>query len=213
MTGEVYDPAPLIPGLEEGLTHLYLVDGIYSPCADDVLNYHEPTQGYCCTLTANDNYKIEFESFRIRDMDSGVQLFEVAKDPDQPEIDVALIPVEMEDQVRCISYDFGEDFLKLKSIGTTLQFSVGPNPVENFRMIERHYFKDQLIKSFDFNFGFCIPNSTNTWEAIYDMPELDPDLIAAMIAEPWETKSDSFYYVGEEMILHNKANYAYSANQ
>ena len=45
MTGEVYDPAPLIPGLEEGLTHLYLVDGIYSPCADDVLNYHEPTQG------------------------------------------------------------------------------------------------------------------------------------------------------------------------
>jgi len=26
-------------------------------------------------------------------------------------------------------------------------------------------------------------------------------------------RSDSFYYVGEEMILHNKANYAYSANQ
>jgi len=213
MTGEVYDPAPLIPGLEEGLTHLYLVDGIYSPCADDVLNYTEPTKGYCCTLTANDAYKIEFESFRIRDMDSGVQLFEVSKDPDQPEVDVALIPVEMEDQVRCISYDFGEDFLKLRSIGTTLQFSVGPQPVENFRMIERHYFKDQLIKSFDFNFGFCIPNSTNTWEAIYDMPELDPDLIDAMIREPWETKSDSFYYVGDEMILHNKANYAYSANQ
>ena len=80
---------------------------------------HTSLPGYCCTLTANDNYKIEFESFRIRDMDSGVQLFEVAKDPDQPEIDVALIPVEMEDQVRCISYDFGEDFLKLKSIGTT----------------------------------------------------------------------------------------------
>ena len=77
-------------------------------------------------------------------------------------------------------------------------------------MIERHYFRDQLIKSFDFNFGFCIPNSTNTWEAIYDMPPLDPELKELMIANPWETQSDSFYYVGEEMVLHNKAKYAYS---
>jgi hypothetical protein len=50
----------------------------------------------------------------------------------------------------------------------SLTFSVGPEPIENFRMIERHYFRDILIKSFDFNFGFCIPNSTNTWEAIYE---------------------------------------------
>ena len=77
-------------------------------------------------------------------------------------------------------------------------------------MIERHYFRDQLIKSFDFNFGFCIPNSTNTWEAIYDMPPLDPELKELMIANPWETQSDSIYYVGEEMVLHNKAKYAYT---
>ena len=68
---------------------------------------------------------------------------------------------------------------------TTLQFSVGPEEVcvpaharapapahvdklswqvDNFRMIERHYFRDILIRSYDFSFGFCIPNSTNTWE-------------------------------------------------
>lgn len=203
-------PAELIKGTIVGLEHLSLVEGTMSPCADDVLCYHGPTEGYCCSLTANDQYKIEFESFRIRDMDSGVQLFEVAKDPNQPEIDLALIPAEMEDQVRCISYDFGDDFLDLKAIGTTLTFTVGPEPVENFRMIERHYFKNQLIKSFDFNFGFCIPNSTNTWEAIYDMPELEPGLKQEMIDCPWETKSDSFYYVGDAMILHNKANYAYT---
>jgi len=210
MTGEVYEPAELVPGIIDGLQHLYLVEGTMSPCADDVLLYNEPTKGYCCTLTANDRFKIEFESFRIRDMDSGVQLFEVAKDPEQGEVDLSQLPVEMEDQVRCISYDFGEDFLRLNAIGTTLQFSVGPEPVENFRMIERHYFRDQLIKSFDFNFGFCIPNSTNTWEAIYEMPELPEELVQDMIDNPWETKSDSFYYAGEEMILHNKANYAYS---
>lgn len=37
---------------------------------------------------------------------------------------------------------------------------------------ERHYFRNKLIRSYDFNFHFCIPNSTNTWEAIYEMPEL-----------------------------------------
>jgi hypothetical protein len=39
-------------------------------------------------------------------------------------------------------------------------------------MIERHYFRGELIKSFDFEFGFCIPNSTNTWNAVYDVPPL-----------------------------------------
>merc|ERR1719326_1985757 len=95
-TEEYFDaPAELIPGVIEGLEHLYLVEGTMSPCADDVLLYNEPTKGYCCTLTANDRYKVEFESFRIRDMDSGVRLFEVAKDPAAPEIDMGMIPVDM----------------------------------------------------------------------------------------------------------------------
>ena len=45
-------------------------------------------------------------------------------------------------------------------------------PVEKFRMIERHYFKDKVLKTFDFDFGFCIPNSTNTCEQIYELPQL-----------------------------------------
>jgi hypothetical protein len=55
-----------------------------------------------------------------------------------PEIDMSTIPPEMEDQVRCISYDFGADFLyHINTIGTTLQVSVGPMEVPSFRMIER----------------------------------------------------------------------------
>jgi len=185
------------------------LDQVDPPTADEVLSYTSPTPGYCCSLAGN-TVGIEFESFRIRDYESQVCLFEVSKDPDAPPLDLANLPPEMEDQVRCISYDFGNEFLDLRTIGTTLQFSVGPHEVSNFRMIERHYFRDILIKSFDFNFGFCIPNSTNTWEAIYDMPELDPDLKEAMIDNPWETQSDSFYYVGDQMIMHNKAKYAYT---
>lgn len=43
-------------------------------------------------------------------------------------------------------------------------------------MIERHYFRDQLLKSFDFEFGFCIPSSKNTCEHIYEFPQLSEDL-------------------------------------
>ncbi len=52
-------------------------------------------------------------------------------------------------------------------------FKVGDKEVKSFRMIERHFFRDQLIKSFDFDFGFCPPNTTNSIEHIYDMPEFD----------------------------------------
>ena len=32
------------------------------------------------------------------------------------------------------------------------------------------YYGKTLIKSSDFNFKFCIPNSKNSWEHIYNMP-------------------------------------------
>jgi hypothetical protein len=76
-------------------------------------------------------------------------------------------------------------------------------------MIERHYFRDQLIKSFDFEFGFCIPGSVNTWDAVYSLPALSEQLITEMINSPFETKSDSFYFVDGKLIMHNKASYKY----
>jgi len=42
-------------------------------------------------------------------------------------------------------------------------------------MIERHYFKSRLLKSFDFEFGFLIPESKNTMEHIYEFPELSKE--------------------------------------
>lgn len=48
-------------------------------------------------------------------------------------------------------------------------------------MIERHYFRNTLVKSFDFKFGFCIPGSTNTWDAVYSVPPLDESLIQEMV--------------------------------
>ena len=101
--------------------------------------------------------------------------FEVAKpQPDGPGIDYS----QLDDSCRFIQYQFPAEVLSLNNIGTTcaaaavdlqphmlltrvpavggrrLAFCVGNDAVSNFRMIERHYFRDRLLKSFDFTFPF-----------------------------------------------------------
>jgi hypothetical protein len=94
----------------------------------------------------------------------------------------------------------------------SLRFRVGPQEVHNFRMIERHYHNGtgELMKSYDFNFSFCIPNSTNEWEAIYDMPPLHEREVQSLIENG--SCSDSFYFVNNKLIMHNKARYNYVEN-
>lgn len=53
---------------------------------------------------------------------------------------------------------------------------MGNRPVNNFRMIEHHFFRDRLLKTFDFEFGYCIPYSRNSCEHIYEFPHLPPNL-------------------------------------
>ena len=77
-------------------------------------------------------------------------------------------------------------------------------------MIERHYFKGKVIKSYDFKFGFCIPGSTNSLEVIYDLPQLTEAEMQEMISSPWETKSDTFFFVENKLIIHNRAEYNYA---
>ena len=183
---------------------------------DDILKLTKPTPMFLCPLSAN-TYGVEFLKFTIREMETNKILFDVEREPETDPAkaeaikqQLASLPPEMETAVRSIRYNFPPQFLDQKTIGAKLVFSVGPQPVPGFRMVERHYFRDQLIKSFDFNFGFCIPNSTNTWEAIYDMPPLSEELKKEIINHPYETRSDSFYFGNGELILHNKAEYAYN---
>ena len=176
---------------------------------DDVLELRAPTKGFLCPLSAN-TYKIDFLSFVIRDYDTKRSIFEVSKDSvPTPTLEAIRAPNFNPDDYRTIKYNFSSDILRTPTISTTLTFSVGPKEVEDFRMIERHYFRDRLVKSYDFTFGFCIPNSTNTWEAVYAVPLLEPDLVNEMVENPFETTSDSFYFVNDELVMHNKASYAY----
>ena len=187
-----------------------------------VRNYKEFTPKFLCGLSAN-VYNIKFKRFKVRDIETDFVLFDVSdeseENQDQENKD---IPDEMKDEnlkkiedediyksPRMIRYHLGPDFLDLKNLGSSLTFSVGDQPVKDFLMIERHYFNEILVKSFEFKFDFCIPNSVNTWEYIYTVPEIEPKVKKQMIDEPWHTRSDSFYFVQNKLIMHNKAIYNY----
>lgn len=47
-------------------------------------------------------------------------------------------------------------------------------------------------------------------EAIYDLPELTTAQEEEIVRNPYQTKSDSFYFVDGELIMHNKAEYSYN---
>lgn len=177
---------------------------------DDLLRLNKITENYLVAPEAN-VYGIDFTRFKLRDMDSQTVLFEVAKPPPSDNGDGEFEHEEMDPNAgRFVRYQFTPQFLKLKTVGATVEFVVGDQPVTKFRMIEKHFFKERLLKSFDFEFGFCIPHSRNTVEHIYEFPQLSPEDIQEMIDCPYETRSDSFYFVEDRLIMHNKADYAYN---
>jgi len=196
---------------------------------EDVLSLDHITSSYLCSPQAN-IYDIDFTKFRIRDMETKIVLFEIAKPPNaadnSPDSREDTNPNEnqgtnddennssskQETGGRFVRYCFTPEFLKLRTVGATVEFTIGSEPVNSFRMIERHFFQENLLKTFDFDFGFCIPNSRNTCEHIYDFPKLDPDMIKQMVDKPFETRSDSFYFVNEKLIMHNKADYSYNGD-
>jgi len=179
---------------------------------DYVLKLNKYSDNFLCGIDAN-TYQLRFIKFRVRDLDSETVLFEVEEEMSEPSNKNNGSNKNESDESRMIRYHLGPDFLELKSLGTQLTFTVGPHEVKNLLMIERHYFKDKLIKSFEFKFDFCIPNSTNEWETLYTIPTLEESLKNDMINNPWETKSDSFYFVDNKLIMHHKAIYNYSYNE
>lgn len=92
---------------------------------DDVLRLTSITEGYLCAPDAN-VYDIDFTRFKIRDLESGAVLFEIAKPP--PEIIDDSSADRRDDggddgcdpnAGRFVRYQFTPQFLKLKTVGAT----------------------------------------------------------------------------------------------
>jgi hypothetical protein len=111
---------------------------------------------------------------------------------------------------RTIQYNFGSKFLFYKTLSLRLEFNIiRDEPVKDLLLIERHYFRDRLLINFEFKFPFCMPLSKNDCEFVYQLPELSEEEMLDMIQNPWEVKSDSFFFHEGKLIIHNKAAYSY----
>ncbi|XP_072560441.1 retinal rod rhodopsin-sensitive cGMP 3',5'-cyclic phosphodiesterase subunit delta isoform X1 [Paramormyrops kingsleyae] len=89
----------------------------------------------------------------LRDADSGKVLWQGTED-------LSLPGVEHEARVP-------KKILKCKAVSRELNFS-SLEQMEKFRLEQKVYFKGQCIEEWFFEFGFVIPNSTNTWQSLIE---------------------------------------------
>uniref|UniRef100_H9G749 Unc-119 lipid binding chaperone B n=1 Tax=Anolis carolinensis TaxID=28377 RepID=H9G749_ANOCA len=188
-------PAAALPRTEAELLALEPVR------PEHVLGLSRVTENYLCRPEDN-IYNIDFTKFKIRDLETGTVLFEIAKPSSSEQEDDDNDPGVIDTSAgRFVRYQFTPAFLRLRTVGATVEFTVGDKPVSNFRMIERHYFRDRLLKNFDFDFGFCIPSSRNTCEHIYEFPQLSEDLSKYnFISEFSEAETEKCYWEGKLVL-------------
>ena len=173
-----------------------------------------PTTQFKCQLKANE-YALQFLKFEIKDHDTKESFYTHEQEPlpnsemliNDDDYDEAVLNAF--DKMRMLNYSFSKRFLDSKAISSTLVFKVGDKEVKNLVIIDHFFFKGTLVKSFKFKFPFCAPNSSNEWEYIYDFPILTEEMKKDMTHSPGLTVSETFFFVGEKLVLHNKADYAF----
>ena len=90
---------------------------------DYVKQLTQPTDVFLCKLA--DNWpKFKFGGFKIRDCDSNFTLVDVPESEVENEV-----KDEDDPTVRVIKYHLGPMFLKLRTVGLTMNFGVGSQPI------------------------------------------------------------------------------------
>ena len=187
---------------------------------EDVMALTKPTEAFVCPLDAN-KYGVEFIGITMVDGENPKR--EVHHSGDSTGCDVEdfigmlrFLTMMGDDSPRVIEYELDPSFLDLRRVQITTAFKVhGKAPLPNLRMIERHYHKDALLKSYDFTFPgpSPAPGEVATWTFEYELPEISPEEKQAMIANPGSVESDSFYFVDGELQMHHKAIYLYTKKE
>jgi hypothetical protein len=181
---------------------------------EKVKTFTKPTQGFLCPLKAN-KYALQFLTFSAKDAETKRVFHEQSLSEHNNE-DLLINDEDYDkeilkafDEMRTQHYVFPHEFFDSKIISTFLEFKVGDLPVKDLTLIENHYYNNELIAQYEFLFPFCAPNSVNTWEYIYEIPKLPQEYIND-IQNGTNTFSDTFFFVSDELILHNKSIYEFN---
>jgi len=89
----------------------------------------------------------------LRDADNGVIIWEESTDLSKPDKEhEARVP---------------KSILKCRAVSREINFS-SIEPMEKFRLEQRVLFKGKCLEEWFFEFGYVIPNSTNTWQSLIE---------------------------------------------
>lgn len=177
-------------------------------------NLKQRPQTFLCKMKAN-NIELQFVHFKLRNPDTGRVYIEtefkernnadLLIDDDQypPEILAVL------NEMRFVQYKLPIEFLTTRTLSCSLKLKIGDKIVESLVMVENHYFNNHMIAQFEFKLPFCGPNTKNTAEYIYELPELDEKVIAEINKKRLSTFSDTFFFADGVLVMHNKAEYSF----
>lgn len=181
---------------------------------DEISALTRPSEDYLCNLRDN-SFCLQFLAFRLSDAETNEIYFQLENEELSSAamlIDDANIGEEEKKYIkeaRRIEYVFPKKVLEREHISSFVRFKVGDRPVNELVLLEKHFYKDELLKEFKFTFPFCAPDSTNTWEFVYSLPKLTPTQAADIIANPNIVTSDTYLFVEGKLIIHNKVFYTY----
>ncbi|KAH9389045.1 PREDICTED: retinal rod rhodopsin-sensitive cGMP 3',5'-cyclic phosphodiesterase subunit delta-like [Rhagoletis zephyria] len=89
----------------------------------------------------------------LRDADTGDVLWEESNDLSKPDKEhEARVP---------------KSILKCRAVSREINFT-SVEPMEKFRLEQRVLFKGRCLEEWFFEFGYVIPNSTNTWQSLIE---------------------------------------------
>lgn len=131
---------------------------------EDVLHLNKITDDYLCSANAN-VFEIDFTRFKIRDLESGAVLFEIAKPPSEQFPDglsvedtmlAAAEDLSLDDTAdpnagRYVRYQFTPAFLNLKTVGATY--------------VESEYYIDSDCRICIYHMSISLPVSSSLWAA------------------------------------------------
>lgn len=184
---------------------------------DEVLSLTKPTEYFVCPLDAN-KHGVEFIGITMVDGENPQHELYHSGDSTGCGVEdymgmLHFLSMMGDDSPRVLEYELDSSFLDLAHVKITTAFKVhGKEPLPKFRMIERHYHKDKLLKSYDFTFEGPSPakGEIATWSFVYDLPEISDDEKKEIISNPGSVESDSFYFIDDELQMHHKAIYIYT---
>lgn len=89
----------------------------------------------------------------LRDADTGKILWQGNEDLSLPEVEhEARVPKKI---------------LKCRAVSREINFS-SIEPMEKFRLEQKVLYRGRCLEEWNFEFGFVIPNSTNTWQSLIE---------------------------------------------